>query len=105
MIERVRKLFRVRPVAVSESRIIRRDHVITITKPREQWLEHPRRRGKSVQQQKRRRILRPSLPIKNGKPINLHLAISSRAISSIFHMTFLSLALRQRRKCREHHTN
>ena len=43
VIERVRELFRVWPVTVSEARVIGRDKVIAIGKPREEWLEHPRR--------------------------------------------------------------
>ena len=42
VIERVGEFFRIRPVAVSESRIIRRDQVISIGKPGEKWLEHSR---------------------------------------------------------------
>src|SRR5271157_1699579 len=51
VIERVREFFRVRPVAVSEARVIRRDQVIAIGKPGEEWLEHSRRRGQSVEQE------------------------------------------------------
>ncbi len=42
VIERIRKGFRVRPVAVSEARVIGRDQVIAIGKPGEERLEHPR---------------------------------------------------------------
>ena len=42
VIESVREFFRVRPVAVSETRVIGRDKVIAIGKPGEEWLEHPR---------------------------------------------------------------
>ena len=41
VIERIRELFRIGPVAVSETRIVRRDQVIPIGQPREQRLEHP----------------------------------------------------------------
>src|SRR6266481_638333 len=89
VIERIREVLRVRPIAMSEARIIRRDKVIAIGKPREQRFEHARGRRQSVQQQKRRRIFRASLSVKNGEPINLHRAIKSR----VFHLTFLSLSL------------
>ncbi len=42
VIERIRELFRVRPVAVSEARVIGRDKVRAIGKPGEERLEHPR---------------------------------------------------------------
>jgi hypothetical protein len=42
MIERIREFFRVRPVAVSEARVIGRHQVIAIGKPGEERLEHPR---------------------------------------------------------------
>ena len=42
VIERIRELFGVRPVAVSEARVIGRDQVIAIGKPGEERLEHPR---------------------------------------------------------------
>ncbi len=42
VIERIRELFGVRPVAVSEARVIRRNQVIAIGEPGEEWLEHPR---------------------------------------------------------------
>jgi len=42
VMERVREFFRVRPVAVSEARVIGRDQVIAIGKPGEERFEHPR---------------------------------------------------------------
>src|SRR5882724_2680614 len=42
VIERICEFFRVRPVAVSEGRVIRRDKVVAIGKPGEERLEHPR---------------------------------------------------------------
>ena len=88
VIEGIGEFFRVRPVAVPEARIIGRDQMIAIGKPRKERLEHPRRRGKSVQQKNRRRVFRAGLPIKDGEPIDLYRAIKSR----VFHRTFLSLA-------------
>ena len=41
VIERIREVFRVRPVAVSEARVIGRDEMIAIGKPGEERLEHP----------------------------------------------------------------
>ena len=89
VIERVREFFRVRPIAVPETGIIRRDEVITIRKPREERLEHARGRGKTVQQKKRWRFLRAGLSVKDGEPIDLYRAIKSR----VFHGTFLSWGL------------
>ena len=42
MIERIREFLRVRPVAVSEARVIGRDKMIAIGKPGKERLEHPR---------------------------------------------------------------
>ncbi len=94
VIEGVCEFFRVGPIAVSETRIIGRDQVIAIGKPREEWLEHPRGRRKSVEQQKRRRVLQASLSVKDGEPIDLRRAIESR----VFHLAFLSLLLCRARK-------
>ena len=86
VIERIREFFRVRPVAVSEARVIGRDKVIAIGKPGEERLEHPRGRGKSVQQEKRRRVFRAGLSVKDGEPIDLYRAIKSW----VFHGGLLS---------------
>jgi len=53
VIERIRECLRIRPVAVSESRVIGRDKVIAIGKPGEEGLEHSRRRGQAVEQENR----------------------------------------------------
>src|SRR6266702_1154311 len=87
VIEGIREFFRVRPVAVSEARVIGRDKVIAIGKPGEERLEHPRRRGKSVQQEKRRRVFRAGLSVKDGETVYLCRAIKSW----VFHGTFLFL--------------
>src|SRR5712671_4749013 len=106
VIERVREFFRVWPVTVSEAGVIRRDQVIVIRKLGEEWLEHPRGRRESVQQEKRRRLFRAGLSVKDGESIYLYRAIKSR----VFHGTFLSLGLgehlmaRQLKYC-EHHRN
>ena len=42
VVEGVRELLRVGPVAVSEARVIGRDQVIVIGKPGEERREHPR---------------------------------------------------------------
>src|SRR5271155_3322887 len=75
MIERIRKLPRFRPVAMSKAGIIGRNKVVAIGKPGEQRLEHSRRRGQSVQQEERRGILRSRFPIKNRDAINFNAAI------------------------------
>src|ERR1700691_3657964 len=87
MIEGIRELFRIRPIAVSEARVIGRDQVIAIGKPSEERLEHSRRRGKSVQQENRRCVLRACFSVKNREPIDLYRAIKSR----VLHGTFLSV--------------
>src|SRR5438093_13521962 len=98
MIERIRESFRVRPIAVSKARIIGRDKTIAIGEPGEERLEHSRRRRESVQQEKRRRVFRTGLSIKDGEPIYLYRAIKSR----VFHGTFLVLG-QQLDGC-EHHS-
>src|SRR5580693_3382350 len=72
VIERVRKFFRVWPVTVPEAGVIGRDKVIAIGKLGEERLEHPRGRRESVQQQKRRRVFRAGLSVKDGEPIYLY---------------------------------
>jgi len=69
VIERVRELFRVGPVAVTEAWVIGRDQVVPTRKPGEERLEHPRRRGKTMQQEQHRPVFRAGLSIKNRKPI------------------------------------
>ena len=49
VIERVREFFRIRPITMTETGIIRRNQMITIRKARKERLKHPRRRRKSVQ--------------------------------------------------------
>src|SRR5437016_4915635 len=92
VIEYVCEFFRIRPVAVPESRVIRSDKMKSIRKPGEEWLEHPGRRWQSVEQENRWRILRPRFPIKDCESINLYGAIKSRG----FHGTFLSLSEQMR---------
>ena len=89
VIERICELFRVRPVAMSEARIIWCDEVILIRKAGEERLEHSRRRRKSVQQEKDRRLFRSGFSIKDGEPIYLDRAIRGR----IFHRAFFPFGL------------
>jgi hypothetical protein len=49
VIEGVCEFFRVWPVTMSEAWVVGRDQVIAIRKAGEKWLEHSRRRGKSMQ--------------------------------------------------------
>ena len=60
VIERISEFFRVRAVAVSEARVVRRDKVIAIGKPGQERLEHPRGRGKSMEQEKGRPSFGPA---------------------------------------------
>ena len=92
VVEGVRELLRVRPVAVSEARVIGRDKVTPIGKPGEERLEHPRGRWKSVQEQNRRRFSWSSLSVEDGDPINLCCAIKGR----VFQGKFLSLRSSER---------
>src|SRR5882762_892186 len=101
VIERVRELFRVWPVAVSEAGIIRRDKVIAIGKLGEETLKHPRGRRESVQQEKRWRVFRTGLSVKDGESIYLYRAINSR----VFQGAFLSLRMGRRLKYCEHQRN
>src|SRR5580700_121537 len=101
VIERVRECFRVRPVTVPKTRIVRCYQVIAIGKPREKGLEHPGRGRKPMQQQERWRVFRPGLSVKDGKPTYLYRAIKSR----MFHGEFLSLRGGRKLKYSEHHRN
>ena len=53
-----------------------------------------------MQQEKRRRVFRAGLSIKNGEPIYLRRAIKSR----VFHGMFFSLGLAEQLKRCEHHS-
>ena len=88
VIEGVREFLRVRPVAVSEARVIGRNQVIAIGEPGEERLEHSRRRGQAVEQENGRRVLRARFPIKNGEPVNLHRAIKDRLRHGMFPFCF-----------------
>src|ERR1700691_2292987 len=103
VIEGVRKFLGVGPVAVSEARVIRRDEMRAISEPHEKRIEHARGRRQSVQQQKRRRIFRPSLSVENGQAVYLGRAISDW----ILHETLPFLALRAGRELKscENHTD
>src|SRR5260370_27997889 len=101
VIERVRELFRVWPVAVPEAGIIRRDKVVVIGKLGEERIEHPRGRRKSMQQKKCRRVFRTGFSVKDGEPICLYRAINSR----VFQGVFLSLRMYWRLKYCEHQRN
>src|SRR5476649_147926 len=101
MIERVGIPFRVGPIAVSEARVVRRDEMKAIGKPREERFELPRGSWESVQQEKRRRVFRAGLSVKNRQSIDLFRAIKSR----VFHGGFLSINLGEReqfKRKREH---
>jgi hypothetical protein len=45
--------------------------VIAVGKALEERLKHPRRRGKSMQQENRRRVFRTRFSVKDGDPIDL----------------------------------
>src|SRR6185437_9400123 len=92
IVEGVCEFLRVRPVAMPETGIIRRDQAIPVREPCEERLEHPRRRRKSMQQEKRWGILRSSLSIENRQAVDLQGAIES----GVVHRTFLSLRQKNR---------
>src|ERR1700691_5762284 len=75
MIEGVVECLRVRPVTVSEARIIGRYQVIAIGQPCEKPLKHPRRRLNAVEQKKRFRIFRPSLSVEDRQAVDVRCAI------------------------------
>ena len=80
VIKRVHEFPWIRPIAVTEAGIIGRDEVIAIRKPSEEWLEHPRGGGKSVQQKKDRRVFRTGLSIEDVEAIDLRRAIERRML-------------------------
>src|SRR5260370_42189596 len=84
VIERVRECFRVRPVTMSEARVVGCDKMVAIAEPGEERLEHSRRGGKSVQQQKHGRIFRAGLSIEDREPMYLYRAIESRILHGMF---------------------
>ena len=63
--EGVREFLRVRPVAVTEARVIGRDKMIAIGKTGEERLEHSRGGRQTVQQENRRGVFRTRLPVEN----------------------------------------
>ena len=67
MVEGVSRTASVGPVAVSETRIIGRDQMVVVRKPRKEWLKHPRRRRKTVQQKNVREHLLGRLPDRRWK--------------------------------------
>ena len=73
VIEGVGILFRVGPVAVSKARVVRRDEMKAIGQPREERFELPRGSWKTVQQEKRRRVFRTGLSIKDRR---IHRSVS-----------------------------
>src|SRR5580704_16918007 len=75
--------------------------MIAIGKTGEERLEHARGRREPVQQQKRRRVFRTGLSVKDGESIYLYRAIKSR----VFHGSFLSLGVSRQLKYCEHHRN
>ena len=83
VVEGVGEGLRVWPVAMPESRIVGRDQMVAVGKPGEERLEHPRGRGQTVQQEKRRRIGRPSLPVENGEPVDLCRAVEGRMFHEV----------------------
>src|SRR6185369_10557537 len=79
----------------------RRDQVIAIRKLGDERIEHSRGRRKSVQQKKRRRVLRTGFSVKDGESIYLYRAINSR----VFQAVLLSLRMDRELKYCEHQRN
>ena len=75
VVEGVRELLWRRRIAVPEARIVGSDHVKLTGQPREQRLEHARRRRKSVKQQKGRRVFRPGLAVEDREAVHFHGAV------------------------------
>ena len=61
--------------------IVRGNKVIPVRQGRDQVAEHARRCGETVQQQDRRCVLGPSLPVEDVKTVNLHSAVVNGAIT------------------------
>src|ERR1700747_3156568 len=71
VIESVRELFRVWPVAVAEAGVIGRDHVVTIGKAGEERLEHSGRRGESVEEEEGWRVFWAGFSVEDGEVVYL----------------------------------
>src|SRR3954465_9653345 len=63
---------------MAEPRVVRSDEVIPAGEAGEQRLEHPRRRGQTVQEKERRGVLLPCLSIEDRESIHLDRAILRR---------------------------
>ena len=98
VIKRVREGLGVRPVAVTEARIIRCDKVILIGQSCEERLEHTRRRRQTVQQEQRRGLFGTRFPVKDCVPIDTSRSI----VGAMFHARLLSCHARHQ-LTREHH--
>jgi hypothetical protein len=77
MVECVGEVLRIRRIAVTEAGIIRRHEMKPPRKPREEWLVHARRRGKTVQQQKSWRLRAASLAIEDREAVDLDAAVGN----------------------------
>ena len=93
VIEGVREFFRVRPVAVTEARVIGRDQVIAIGKTGKERLEHSRGRRQTVEQENGRSVFRTRLPVENRQPIDLCGAINNRILHGMFLLSHMDLGL------------
>ena len=72
VIEGVRELLGAWRIAVSEARVVRRDHVVAIPETGEKRLEHAGGGGKPVKEQDRRPVLRTGLSIEDGQAVDRH---------------------------------
>ncbi|MNR18055.1 hypothetical protein D3C85_1347560 [compost metagenome] len=78
VIERVGKRLRIRRIAMTKPRIVRRHQMIVLRQPCQQRVIHTRRTGKTVQQQQRWRIRRTGFTIENRQVIDLDTAVGNR---------------------------
>src|ERR1700730_5098917 len=90
VVEGVRELGMIRPIAMAETRIIRSDQVIAVGQALQQRLIHPRRGWQAVKQKQGRGVFRPCLPVENGQVVDLHGAIRHCGVHKLLLLLVLS---------------
>ena len=81
VVERVRELLRIRPVAVPEARVVGGHEAVAVRQPGEERLELARRARYAVEQQDDGRALRPRLAVEDRHAVDLRASI----LRSTFH--------------------
>ncbi len=93
VVERVREVLRVRPVAVAKARIVGSDQVIPLGEKREQRLEHAGRRRNPVEEKDRRGARRTGFSVEDLEPVDIDAPMES----SILARALLAAGGRERR--------